>query len=204
MDQEKVTEIAEAVTAEPAAPVPEKESAGKKAWDIISTILVALIVMAAVFLVGMRLVGLNAYTVLSNSMKPTYYTGDLIFVKKVTPSPDLKGKPITFVLNDKGTVATHRVVKVTKDEKGELWFKTKGDNNKDEDGGKGVNQNNIKGTPVFRIPLLGYVANFIQTPPGSYITIGAVALMLILVFLPDLFKSGKKTDTPAPTPPKAE
>ena len=179
-----------------------------KAQKILVIVLSAILVFAVVVpLAGYAVVRIGGYrttTVLSDSMKPTYSRGDLLILKRFDPDEDHVGKPITFVLNDQGTVVTHRVVKVTKDENGELWFKTKGDNNPDEDGGKGVNQRNIKGTPVFRIPILGYVANFIQTPPGSYITIGAVALMLILVFLPDLFKSGKKTDTPAPTPPKAE
>ena len=40
---------------------------------------------------------------------------------------------------------------------------------------------------MFTIPLLGYVANFIQNPPGTYIAISAGAVLLLLMFLPDLF-----------------
>ena len=52
-----------------------------------------------------------------------------------------------------------------------------------------MNCNNVLGTPVFTIPQLGYLANYIQKPPGMYLAISAGALLLMLVFLPDLFGS---------------
>ena len=55
------------------------------------------------------------------------------------------------------------------------------------------------GVPQFSIPYLGYVSDFIQHPPGMYITIAAGAVLIILVFLPDLFgKKNKTATTPAP------
>ena len=50
------------------------------------------------------------------------------------------------------------------------------------------------GTPVFFIPWLGYAANYLQNPPGTYIAVSAGAILLLLVFLPDLFgkEDGKK------------
>ena len=44
----------------------------------------------AILLVGVRVIGLNVYTVLSGSMEPTYHTGSLIYVKKV----DYKDLPL--------------------------------------------------------------------------------------------------------------
>ena len=49
-----------------------------------------------------------------------------------------------------------------------------------------VHYKNVIGTPVFTIPVLGYIANYIQNPPGTYIAIAAGAILLLLVFLPDL------------------
>lgn len=43
----------------------------KKVWNVVSTVLVALVVLLAVALVGVRLVGLNTYVVLSGSMDKT-------------------------------------------------------------------------------------------------------------------------------------
>ena len=45
----------------------------KKVWNAVSTVLVVLVVLLAVALVGVRLVGLNKYVVLSGSMEPTYH-----------------------------------------------------------------------------------------------------------------------------------
>ena len=54
----------------------------KKAWNVLTTIVVIIVVCAAVLLVGVRLIGLQPYTVLSGSMEPVYHTGSLIYVKE--------------------------------------------------------------------------------------------------------------------------
>ena len=152
-----------------------------------SSILVALVVILALLLVGARVVGLQVFVVLSGSMEPTYHTGSLIYVKKVDPYTIQEGQPITFMMNET-TVATHRVVSIVPDEEDPtvLRFRTKGDANDVEDGGL-VHYKNVIGTPVFSIPYLGYVADYIQHPPGRYVAISAGAVLLLLVFLPDVF-----------------
>ncbi len=146
----------------------------------------------AVLLVGVRLFGLQVYTVLSGSMEPTYHTGSLIYVKPIETADIQAGTPITFML-DENTVATHRVVEVVPDEDdpSTVRFRTKGDANEDVDGAL-VHYKNVIGTPVFTIPMLGYVASYIQNPPGKYIAISACAILLVLVFLPDVFASDDK------------
>ena len=140
----------------------------KKIWNVISNILVALVVILALLLVGARVVGLQVFTVLSGSMEPTYHTGSLIYVKEVDPYTIEVGQPITFMLNE-DTVATHRVVGIVPDEEDPtvIRFRTKGDANDAEDGGL-VHYKNVIGTPIFSIPYLGYVADYIQHPPGMY------------------------------------
>lgn len=164
----------------------------KKIWNVITSIVVALVVILAVALVGVRLVGLQVFTVLSGSMEPTYHTGSLIYVKKVDTNTIEPGQVITFML-DENTVATHRVVGVVpdEDEPSVLRFRTKGDANESEDGSL-VHYKNVIGTPVFTIPKLGFVANYIQHPPGMYIAISAGAILMLLVFLPDIFSSDDK------------
>ena len=167
----------------------------KKIWNVISTILVALVVLLALLLVGARVVGLQVFTVLSGSMEPTYHTGSLIYVKKVDPYTIEEGQPITFMLNE-NTIATHRVVGIVPDEEDPtvIRFRTKGDANDAEDGGL-VHYKNVIGTPVFTVPGLGYVANYIQHPPGTYVAISAAAVLLLLVFLPDVLAPEKKKNT---------
>ena len=159
----------------------------RKIWNTISNILVALVVILALLLVGARIVGLQVFTVLSGSMEPTYHTGSLIYVKKVDPYTIQEGQPITFML-DENTVATHRVVGIVPDEDDPtvIRFRTKGDANEAEDGSL-VHYKNVIGTPIFSIPYLGYVANYIQHPPGMYVAISAGAVLLLLVFIPDIF-----------------
>lgn len=163
------------------------KSTPKKIWDGFTTLLVVLVVILAIALVGVRLIGLQVFTVLSGSMEPTYHTGSLIYVKSVDPYQLQSGDVITFML-DEDTVATHRIVTVVPDENDTsvVRFRTKGDANDAIDGSL-VHYKNVIGSPVFSIPYLGYVANYIQNPPGTYIAISAGAILLLLVFLPDLF-----------------
>jgi len=163
----------------------------KKIWNWFTTVLVVVVVVLAVLLVGARLVGFQVFSVLSGSMEPTYHVGSLIYVRTVDIAELQSGDVITFML-DETTVATHRIVDVVQDETDPsvIRFRTKGDANEAEDGSL-VHYKNVIGTPVFTVPKLGYLASYIQNPPGTYAAISAGAILLLLVFLPDLFDDGK-------------
>ena len=165
----------------------------KKIWGIVSTILVVAIVLCAVFLMGSRILGYQVYTVISGSMEPEYMVGDLLYVKPVLMEEIHVGDDISFVLNEDLVVATHRVVRIDIEKK---HFYTKGLANEIEDGDP-VHYNNIIGVVQFNIPLLGYVSDFIQNPPGMYITIAAGAVLIILVFLPDFLPKKKEEVAPS-------
>lgn len=154
----------------------------KKLWDTLTTALVALVVVFAVLLVGFRLLGYQVYNVISGSMEPTYSVGDLLYVKAVDPDSVKVGDPITFVLNENLVVATHRVVGIDSENR---LFTTKGDANESADAAP-VHFNNLIGVPKFHIPLLGYVSDYVQHPPGTYVAIGFCVALLAAVFLPDL------------------
>ena len=157
-----------------------------KVWNTICGILIGILLILAVLLAGVRLVGLRPLTVLSGSMEPTYHVGSLIYVKSVDYKDLKAGDVITFML-DEDTLATHRIVEVVPDEDdpATLRYRTKGDANEFEDGSL-VHYKNVVGTPVFTIPELGYIANYIQNPPGTYIALSAGAVLLLLMFIPDL------------------
>ena len=162
-----------------------------KIWDSVSSVLVGLVVVFAVFLMGSRLLGFQVFNVISGSMEPTYSVGDLIYVKAVNPTQIRVGDPITFVANENLVVATHRVVAIDRENR---QFTTKGDANETEDASP-VHFNNLIGVPVFAIPLLGYVSAYIQSPPGMYVAIALGAVLLAAVFLPDLFNKKTKKET---------
>lgn len=168
----------------------------KKLWDIVSTIIVVLVVALAALLVGVRLAGFQVFAVLSGSMEPVYSPGDLLYVKSVDTDEIEEGTVITFMVNE-NTIATHRVVGIVPDETDPdlVRYRTKGDANDAEDGTM-VHPLNVIGTPVFSIPKLGYVANYIQQPPGMYVAIAGAALFLALMFIPDLFAEDEEEEQP--------
>ena len=161
----------------------------KMVWNGITWLLVLVLLVLAVLLAGVRLVGLRPMTVLSGSMEPVYGTGDLIYVKEVDYRELKAGDVITFLLSE-DTIATHRIVEIIPDEADPsvVRYRTKGDANESEDGSL-VHCKNVVGTPVWSLPKLGYVANYIQNPPGSYIALSGAAVVLLLIFLPDLLWS---------------
>ena len=171
---------------------------GKKLLNIITTTLVVIAVVLAILLVGVRLVGLQPYTVMSGSMEPTYHTGSLIYVKEVEPEEVEVGQAITFVLNEELVVATLRVIEI--DEENQHFY-TKGDANASPDGSP-VHFENLIGVPVFSIPYLGYLAYYIQNPPGTYVAISAGAVLLLLISLPELLNAWKKAEPEQTYPEK--
>lgn len=162
----------------------------KRIYNAFTAILVTLCVAVAIMLVGVKLIGFDVYTVLSGSMEPAIHTGSVIYVKEVDPATIKVNDVITFVIEG-DIVGTHRVTKVEKNTDpelkgmGEYMFYTKGDANEDADG-KPVYSVNLLGTPVFTVPYMGYVADFVQNPPGTYIVIAGGCILLILIFMSDI------------------
>ena len=169
------------------------ESKIKKIWNIVSMVLVVLMVFCAVFLMGSRLLGYQCYTVISGSMQPKYMVGDLLYVKAVDVNTIEVGDDITFVLNEDLVVATHRVIKVDAENQ---RFYTKGLANEIVDS-EPVHFNNVIGVPQFSIPMLGYVSDFVQNPPGSYITIGIGVILILIVFVPDMIAKKREEEEEA-------
>ena len=159
----------------------------RKAVNVISTVVLVLVCVFAFLLVGVRIFGLQPYTVLSGSMEPEYHVGSLIYVRDAELSELLVDVPITYRMSN-GVVVTHRIIEVLVNENNptDVSFRTKGDANDDPDG-EPVPFSRVIGRPVFTVPLIGYVCFFIQNPPGIYITVAIVLLVLLLTFIPDLF-----------------
>lgn len=187
-----------------------------KVWNVITTVLVALVVLVAVLLVGVRVAGVQPLYVMSGSMEPAFHVGSLIFVQKVDPAKIEVGDPITYTINEAGDYSTHRVIAVearetgtrfVEDENGQMvldesgvpmieeypleetayYFQTKGDANNSPDGTP-VYYKNVVGVPRVTIPYMGYLAHWLQTPRGRIMGITIAAVIVILTFLPDLLK----------------
>ena len=173
----------------------------KKVWNGISTAVVIIAVIFALLLAGARLVGLQVFTVLSGSMEPNYHVGSSIYVKEVEPASLKVGDAISFMISE-NTVATHRIIEVLPDEDNPnvIRFRTKGDNNSIPDTNP-VHCNNVLGKVVGTIPLLGYVSDYVQNPPGTYIALGVAFILVLAVFLPDIITNARALKAEAEPPP---
>lgn len=129
----------------------EKENTVKnKNLSIFINVFVILIMLVIVSLTS----GVFKYYFLSigsGSMTPNINTGDIVIVEKLKENElDKIDKGDVLVYQKENKVIVHRVTEVNDD-----TFKTKGDNNDEEDAWV-VNKKDIIGITKVRIPLLGY------------------------------------------------
>ena len=131
---------------------------------------------------------------------------------------------VTYVVDKSGTKVTHRIYEVVGtayvknqygefilDENGEkvpakdnngneiVMYTTYGINNNNTlDGEPGVGNlasSNVVGTPVFSIPYLGYLANFVQTSHGRILAFGFCFALIILSLFSGSGKEKKKPES---------
>ena len=138
--------------------------------------------------------GWKPFIVLSGSMETQIMTGDVVVVKEID-AKKLKENDIIAFKEDNNIVITHRIIEIIKDENGDTKYKTKGDNNNEEDDGV-VSPEQIEGIYKFRIGKIGDLALFVQTPVGMVICISIPLILLLLLQWKESLKEGKvKKDT---------
>ena len=146
-------------------PREEVEHTGVWWWvsRVVSYALLAIMVLILLATVVVpRVTGSTPYTVLTQSMKPTYPPGSLIVVRPVEPSELAIGTPITYQLRSgEPEVVTHRIVATRQSGGGELTFITRGDNNGADDENP-VQVGQIRGEVWYSIPYMGYVNNWLN------------------------------------------
>ena len=119
-------------------------------------LLIALFVLLFATIIA-QLFGIHRYLVVSGSMEPNLYAGDIVFVNTNIDFEDVEiGDVIIF--KHKGMNIIHRVIEtMTINEK--TYFKTKGDANKFDDGFV-VSTENFSGKALFHIDRIGYALDF--------------------------------------------
>lgn len=153
----------------------------KKTWSIIGITALALVmvfvVVVSFYTYNARVVGGDAMPmpfgigvsiVLTGSMEPEFYAGDLIVVVKSDnyAVDDI----IVFQRNQKAV--THRIVSFAGDQ-----VITRGDANTLED--EPIDRSTIKGKVLFAIPKLGYLVSYMKTKVGTSVVL-AITLFLFL------------------------
>ena len=97
--------------------------------------------------------GIQRYLVVSGSMEPNLYAGDIVFVNTNIDFEDVEiGDVIIFKYEDMNII--HRVIEADGQK-----LKTKGDANKDDDGFV-VTAENFVGKALFHIDKIGYAVDF--------------------------------------------
>lgn len=143
--------------------------------------------------------GVFPLIVLTDSMEPEIYSGDLI-ICNTTEAKDIKVKDVISFFDPAGngtSIVTHRVVEVVEDN-GEIFFRTRGDNNNTEDK-ELVAAENLVGVYKMRIAGAGHIAMFMQSTAGLII---CVVLPIILLVGYDsicrgIYEKNNKQDTDA-------
>lgn len=140
---------------------------------------------------------LNAYIIISPSMEPTIKVEDAIIIMRKEPEKLEKGDIITFLSNDprySGLTITHKIVGIEKSESGNIFFRTKGDNNNTEDATL-VPSDNVYGKVILKIPKIGYIQYFLTQSYGWIILVVIPCLGIVIFDIIKLIKSIKGTVT---------
>ena len=167
----------------------------KKAWDIISTVLVWILVIVAVAMMIFTVVSVNtfdrndrdlfgfkAFIVRSDSMSKTDFdAGDLILVKEVDPSTLKEGDIITYQsqgMENYGEIVTHKIRRMEYAPDGQPAFRTYGTTT-DTDDPALVTYSFVLGKHTATLPKVGYFFDFLKTTPGYIVCILLPFLLLI-------------------------
>ncbi len=168
----------------------------KKAWKIISTVLVWIVVVIAVFMMIFTIVsvntfdrndrdifGLRCYIVLSDSMSATDFdAGDLVLVKEVDPTTLKEGDIIAYQSQNSenyGATVTHKIRAKTTDANGNPGFITYGTTTGVDDETV-VTYPFVLGKYQMALPGVGTFFQFLKTPQGYILCILIPFLLLIL------------------------
>ena len=142
-------------------------------WILI-ILMIALILLTA-FSRRTDIFGYRLYIVMSGSMEPAINVRDAIITKEIDEPQ--QGDIIAY--ENENIVTVHRIVKVYTQENNRL-YQTKGDNNNIEDRGL-VQQSQVRGKLMYRLPLLGRALIFVQSHLIAFMVVIGVLIMAILI-----------------------
>ena len=144
---------------------------------ILNIIVPALLIILALNLITTKsdklfeIIGFRSYTVLSGSMEPKFYPGDMVITQHKNKA-DIQIKDVVTFRDNEGVIITHRIMEKTPE-----GYITKGDNNNVEDADI-LTEDNIIGEVKFSIPKIGYIMNFLSKP-----MVVAVEMILLSGFI---------------------
>ena len=163
----------------------------KKGFTVfISVVLWGIILLAALFAFTTlatrddtnvaNLAGYTPMVVETDSMAPTFFSGDLIFIKKCDTATLNEGDIICFhtIINNEYALNTHRIQKID-ETNGVRSYTTKGDNNEISDSHI-ISDGDIVGKYVGKLNKFGKVMNFLSSSVGF---LAVIVLPMLLFFI---------------------
>lgn len=127
-----------------------------------------------------KFLGFSPLVVLSGSMEPAMYPGDVVIIREQAADKYRPGDVVTYLTG--GNAFTHRIVS---EENG--VFTLKGDNNNTAD--ESLTADRFEGKVILRIPKIGLAIVFLKKPQGM-VLVGA--LLVLGVYGGDLYRRTRK------------
>lgn len=125
--------------------------------------------------------------VLSGSMEPAFYRGDLLLLTNYESEPIRAGEIVVFKIEGRDIPIVHRAIKVHETEDGTVKFLTKGDNNSVDDRGLynpgqlWVRRNEVVGRARGFLPYVGIVTILMNDyPKFKYAILGILGLFVLI------------------------
>ncbi|MFH4976374.1 hypothetical protein AB6A40_003083 [Gnathostoma spinigerum] len=125
--------------------------------------------------------------VLSGSMEPAFYRGDLLLLTNDHSDPIRAGDITVFKIEGRDIPIVHRVIKVHEKSDTETKFLTKGDNNQVDDRGLyapgqfWLNRNDVVGRAKGVVPYVGMVTILMNDYPKlKYAVLGGLGAFVLL------------------------
>lgn len=121
--------------------------------------------------------------VLSGSMEPAFYRGDILFLMKKNEINS--GDIVVFKLEDREIPIVHRAITLHQD-KDNLYVLTKGDNNRVNDRGlyprnkNWLNDKDLIGTILLKVPKVGILSIYLNEVPGVKHAVVCIVVLLML------------------------
>lgn len=189
----------------------EKSSVTHRVLTIVGTVLC--IILIPILLINITLIaksfinkdevpsvgGMLPLIVLTDSMHPEIESGDLI-ICNTAEAKDIKVNDVISFFDPAGngtSIVTHRVIEIV-EEDGEIYFRTRGDNNNTEDK-EPVPAENLVGVYKMRIAGAGHIAMFMQSTAGLIVCVVLPIILLVGydVISRRIYEKNKKEDTDA-------
>ena len=122
-----------------------------------------------------------------NSMTPVLRSGDLLLYRGVDQKTVSNGTLIIYFSGQTGIatldymvrpIVVHRIVAIVTQSDGTVYYRTKGDNNQDNDPAL-VRYDQVLGTPVDDVPVVGTLVLFVKSPQGLIFLIAAATFLYL-------------------------